>query len=600
VKRIIDRIDAQPPQVMIQVLIAEVQLNNTEEFGVELGLQSPVLFLRGITGGVPSAVGFNFNSTQPLANTNLANSETVGFQGLGNLGVGRASATQGFGGFVFSASSDTFSLLVRALKAQGRVDILSRPQLQVADNQTGFVQVGQNFPYLGNSTLTATGAAQQSIQYEPTGVTMRVTPRVNPDGKVLMRVEPQIESVTSSPVSLGNGVLAPAFNVQTVQTTVLASDGETIVLGGLIAKQDTRQENGIPYLKDIPYAGALFRYRTHTIQRREVIIIMTPHIVRSEYDHARILAEESARMKWCLPEVGRLHGHGMEVMGPASQGARPVPIGPPTQGPGPSYVPGGPNFVPGPAYFGGYDPTPLNNTPAFQPGMGQPGVVQPGMVQPGMGQPGMPMQPGVGQPAFIPPGTLPPGGMPGAIAPAPGFQPGMVPPGGFQPQPGMLQPGTVQPVLPQGQPGAGTPQLWPNQPAQSGQPNGFLPVSASQPTFATPNFAQPNMTPAATPPVVAQPNYGAPTYANPPVQTQPAYSMQPQPRPTAPATYPVGPVTYPMTAQPLPGMPVVPVGGRPYTMMGGQPQPAAGTAAPPATPKPNTAKEGGSWTFGAR
>ena len=307
VKRIIDRIDSQPPQVMIQVMIAEVQLNNAEEFGVEVGLQSPVLFGRGITAGAPAtANGFNFNNTAPLSNgPNLANAQTVGYQGLGQLGVGRSSATQGFGGFVFSASSNTFSLLIRALKAQGRVDILSRPQLQVADNQTGFVQVGQNFPYLSNSTLTATGAAQQSIAYEPTGVTMRVTPRVNPDGKVLMRVEPQIESVTNSPVSLGNGVLAPAFNVETVQTTVLASDGETIVLGGLISKTDTRQENGIPYLKDIPYAGALFRYRTHQIQRREVLIIMTPHIIRNEFDHARILAEETAKLKWCLPEIGR-------------------------------------------------------------------------------------------------------------------------------------------------------------------------------------------------------------------------------------------------------------------------------------------------------
>src|SRR5262249_38276738 len=163
--------------------------------------------------------------------------------------------------------------LIRALKSQGRIDILSRPQVQVADNQTGFVQVGQNFPYLGPSTLTATGVAQQSIEYQPIGVTMRATPRVNPAGKVLTPLEPEVASVSSSPVNLGNGILAPAFNIQTVQTTVLASDGETIVLGGLISKQDTRQENGIPYFKDIPYVGALFRYRTHVIQRREVLII---------------------------------------------------------------------------------------------------------------------------------------------------------------------------------------------------------------------------------------------------------------------------------------------------------------------------------------
>jgi type II secretory pathway component GspD/PulD (secretin) len=573
VKRIIDRIDSQPPQVMIQVLIAEVQLNNAEEFGVEVGLQSPVLFLRGITAGAPNTTtGFNFNSTQPLPNANLQNAQTVGFQGLGNLGVGRASATQGFGGFVFSASSDTFSLLVRALKAQGRVDVLSRPQLQVADNQTGFVQVGQNFPYLSNSTLTGTGAAQQSISYEPTGVTMRVTPRVNPDGKVLMRVEPQVESVTSSPVSLGNGVLAPAFNVQTVQTTVLASDGETIVLGGLIAKQDTRQENGIPYLKDIPYVGALFRYRTHQVQRREVLIIMTPHIVRSEFDHARILAEESAKMKWCLPEIANTHTHGMEVMGPASQGARPVPVGP--QGPNAPTT-----FMPGPAYFGGYDPVPLNGVPPLPPGS----------LPPGYGQPGTP---------GVPPGTpfsVPPGGAPSGVLP-PGGAPTHLPVG--QPaagQPGMAQPGTVPaPVaLPAGQPGAGMPQLWPNQP---NQPSGVMPVSASQPVFSVPTVAQTAFAPTATPPAAV-----APTYAQPPLSAPPAYAMQ-QPM-AAPVVYP--PVMYPMAAQPLPGMPVAPgygygYGNRGFAMMGGTPpQPAAGKDAPPAKSKPNTtAKEGGSWTFG--
>ena len=376
IKRIIDRIDAQPPQVVIQVMIADVQLNNAEEFGVEVGLQSPILFSRSVlptsttttgstgegasstTSGAAANPGFNFNTTAPLSNNVLTSQSTVGFQGIGNLGVGRSSSS-GFGGFVFSAASDAFSLLIRALKAQGRVDILSRPQIQVADNQTGFVQVGQNYPYLGASTLTATGAAQQSLSYQQIGVTMRVTPRVNPDGKVLMRVEPQVASVAPNPVSLGNGVTQPIFNVETVQTTVLASDGETVVLGGLISKQDTRTENAIPYLKDIPYLGALFRYRSHAIARREVLIIMTPHIVRTEYDSARVLAEEARRMAWCVPDVAKIHGHGLEVIGPAMAGSNPIPVAGTVPGAIPQgMLPAGfnpgftpPPFVPGPGYY---------------------------------------------------------------------------------------------------------------------------------------------------------------------------------------------------------------------------------------------------------
>ena len=158
-KRIIERIDSQPPQVVIQVLIADVQLNNAEEFGVEFGLQSPVMFARGRSPADdhPAAnaanPGFNFNTTAPLPQQpNLATRGRSASRGSRTSASGelrrprRASA-----GSCSRPSSNTFSLLIRALKAQGRMDVLSRPQLQVADNQTGFVQVGQNFPYLGTA-----------------------------------------------------------------------------------------------------------------------------------------------------------------------------------------------------------------------------------------------------------------------------------------------------------------------------------------------------------------------------------------------------------------------------------------------------------------
>jgi type II secretion system protein D len=364
IKRIIERLDAQPPQVMIQVLIADVQLNNAMEFGIEVGLQSPVLFQRG-----PTNPGFNFNTTAPLG-TGIAGPGIVGFQGLSNLGVGRIGS-QSFGGFIFTASSQSLNVVLRALQAQGRVEILSRPQVQVMDNQVGFIQVGQDFPVPTNVNVTGL-TTQQGITYRQVGVVMRVTPRISPDGKIVMRIEPQVSSVSPNLVSLGGGLLAPAFNIQTVQTTVVAADGETIVLGGLITKQDSRLENGLPFLKDIPYIGALFRYRQHQVQRREVLIIMTPHIVRSEADHARLLAEESARMNWCVQDVDRLHGHGMEIIGPAMEGAKVVPA--PASGSPPASHPSSPTQLPAPTQLpsGSATPslpqtqlTPSNNTPSI-------------------------------------------------------------------------------------------------------------------------------------------------------------------------------------------------------------------------------------------
>jgi type II secretion system protein D len=353
----IEQLDANPPQVVIQVLIAEVDLTGSEEFGVEVGLQSPILFSRSI---LPSATGlgtsgtvtitnptsgtsltapgvtintaiqptgnpgFNFNTTAPLGNTvDAGKTNLVGVQGLGNLGVGRASSTSGIGGFVFSAASDSFNLLIRALKTQGRMDILSRPQVMALDNQTAFVQVGSKYPYITNSTIGTAGNIINTVGYQNIGIILNVTPKINPDGTVLMRVDPQVSTVAPTTVSLGTGVNAAAFNIQEVQTTVVAGDGETVAIGGLISSNDTRNENKIPVLGDLPCLGALFRFRTQTKTKTELLVILTPHIVRSRAEADRILAEESRRMDWLLGNVVKTQGvSGMEpVFGPPPAGA---------------------------------------------------------------------------------------------------------------------------------------------------------------------------------------------------------------------------------------------------------------------------------------
>ena len=405
IKQLIERVDMAPPQVFVQVLVAEVRLNNGEDFGVEIGLQSNILFARGTTATSPGVPGYNFNTTAAPTNANLYKQDSVGFQGLQNLGVGRTGSS-GVGGFVLSAASDTFNLLIRALKSQGRVDVLSRPQLMLTDNQTGFFQVGQQFPRLTGTTLTGTGATQQGIEYIPTGVVLRVTPRISPDGRVLMRVEPSITSPSSSNISLGNGIFAVPIDSQAVETTVQAGDGETIVLGGLISKRDQKVENKIPWLGDIPWLGAAFRYRTQQQERRELIFIMTPHIVRSDADMKRIVAEEARKLSWSFNDVQSVHGHGLDVLRqpatPPSQstwahppqyqsplnnlgqylpGAPPVQATPPGQPVAlpPQYIPMTQQYIPlpqGPAAPGGVSIPPLppanvpGGTPAANPQSG--------------------------------------------------------------------------------------------------------------------------------------------------------------------------------------------------------------------------------------
>jgi type II secretory pathway component GspD/PulD (secretin) len=452
--RLIEELDAKPLQVVIQVLIAEVDLSSSEEFGVEIGLQSPVLFQRGVYPNlasgfgnntainfsqgasgtlIPSAQaintlnpfaspGFNFNASPglpALGNNPLASPGVVGTQGVSNLNVGRANAN-GLSGFVFSAASDSFNLLVRALKTQGRVDILSRPQVMTLDNQTATINIGQQIPYLSNTVLSGTGLSQQNIDRVIVGVNLTVTPRISPDGTVLMRVTPSVSSVAPVPENLGNGLTSPIFNVQQVDTTVQAMDGETVAIGGLITKNENRQENKIPVLGDLPFLGALFRYRTQNRNKTELLVIMTPHVVRTKADADRVLGEEARRMDWVMSDVLRTHGtYGME------------PIIPRKDGPGAA---GG---------MGGGDPASCPPAPgAYQPAPGSQGVDGPAPVP--VPQANEPIQHKLPAPAVMPgqPTTGVPGS-PQAYMPSQTYQPVVMNHNGYtDPNPGNLQIGT--------------------------------------------------------------------------------------------------------------------------------------------------------------
>ena len=148
--------------------------------------------------------------------------------------------------------------------------MLSCPQVTTLDSQTAAVSIGQDIPIVGSTNVTATGLVTTTVDRRNVGVLLRVTPRITPDGKVLMRVFPEISSVIPTPVALAAGVTSTAFNIQQVETSVVAQDGETVVIGGMIQQPDQQLENKIPCLGDLPYIGAAFRYRTQVREKREI------------------------------------------------------------------------------------------------------------------------------------------------------------------------------------------------------------------------------------------------------------------------------------------------------------------------------------------
>lgn len=329
ISRLVEELDERPPMVMIQVLIAEVSLLNIDEFGVELGLQDSILFDRSaIIGSGDAAVlnpGFLFNSAT-LGNSarpaSLATREDVGGQAITSLDVGRINPELGFGGLVLSASSESISVLIRALQMCQRLQVLSRPQVMTMDNQSALIHVGQDVPTIQASEITQFGVIN-SILYRQVGLILTVTPRISPDRLVVMELsaeKSEVGPITEGiPVAVTEGevVRSPRINITTTRTVVSAMDGQTVVLGGLISTTDTDLKRRVPLLADIPVLGHLFQYKRQDKRRTELLIVMTPRIVDKIEDAEAIKRVEAARMHWCLCDVMALHdGDGLGKNGP--------------------------------------------------------------------------------------------------------------------------------------------------------------------------------------------------------------------------------------------------------------------------------------------
>jgi general secretion pathway protein D len=329
--RVVERLDRRPPMVHVQVLLAEVSLDDTFEFGAEWGLQDSLLFKRGVATG-----GTLGSPTLGITNTTFNNSVTAGSpgnlaaQGLATLGLGRSNSQLGYGGLVLSAASDSIGLLLRALQDANRLQILSSPNITTVDNVEAFVEVGQRVPRVSDVTVNQFGGLQTATADVPVGLLLRIQPRTNRDGLILMDVQVERSSLgpeaTGVPVGFGPGgevIRSPIINATSAIGRISAYSGQTVILGGLITKERATRSRRIPFLADIPIAGALFRFDSEQERRTELLVVLTPRVVMTDEDVEMVKQVETARMSWCLADVLNIHGDvglspGNGLWGPAA------------------------------------------------------------------------------------------------------------------------------------------------------------------------------------------------------------------------------------------------------------------------------------------
>ena len=201
---------------------------------------------------------------------------------------------------MLSASSDSVSVLLRALKARRNIRVLSAPKVHALDNQQAQIQAGQFVPLVNGVIVSGLNSVPQ-IVYQETGLILSVTPRITPEGEVVMGVSAQKSALSGATVPIffdtnsGNTINSPIINQTIATTTVMVNDGQSVVLGGIIIDSDTVNERKVPYFGDLPYIGHAFRYDSNVHMRSELLIFLTPHIVNNDADFELVKQVETER-----------------------------------------------------------------------------------------------------------------------------------------------------------------------------------------------------------------------------------------------------------------------------------------------------------------
>jgi len=272
VEQTIRQIDRPQRQIAIEATIAEVTLNDQLNYGVQFFLASKKGSISNtITGVSPSSTGIDLPATAVDA-------------AAGAL-LGRV--LPGFNFLIGSENSPR--VVLDALHGVTDVKVLSNPSLVVLDNQPATLQVGDQVPFsTGTATvLTANNTVVNTIDYKNTGIILRVLPRANATGNIVLDIEQEISNVAAGSAAS----LTPTISQRRVKSSIAVTSGQTVLLAGLISEGQNRMRQGIPLLDSIPGVGDAFSHQNTQRTRTELILFIRPTVIKDAVD-AHVIAEE--------------------------------------------------------------------------------------------------------------------------------------------------------------------------------------------------------------------------------------------------------------------------------------------------------------------
>ncbi len=272
-KDVIQKLDIRRRQVYVEVAIIEMSLTKMRDLGFEL--QAPVQ---------TSSLTENATSVSTIGGTNFGN--------IGNVIANGPAALASMSGLAVGAIKGTFTFqgkqylsvgaLLHALQTDGNVNVLSTPNLLTMDNQKAEIMVGQNVPFITGQTQNAVTGSQtlfNTVNRQDVGIKLSLTPQIASDDNVRLEVNQEISDVIASTLTNQAG---PTTSKRSASTTVVVKDRQTMVIGGLIRDNVTSSESKVPFLGDIPILGWLFKSKTTSIDKTNLMIFITPYIIKNE------------------------------------------------------------------------------------------------------------------------------------------------------------------------------------------------------------------------------------------------------------------------------------------------------------------------------
>jgi general secretion pathway protein D len=196
----------------------------------------------------------------------------------------------------YSIVGNSFSAILQSLATDNRFNILSTPRIFTANNREAQINISQRIPYVTGTVVTTTGATQTNVDYIDVGIILDVVPRITSNGLITIDVSP-----TANDFQGFTDVDAPLVAQRSTQTTVVVQDGQTVIIGGLIRDTVTKNRNKVPILGDIPIIGSLFRSKDTQRQKTELMVFLTPHVVRTSDEISDLTERQKNQLQYTPP-----------------------------------------------------------------------------------------------------------------------------------------------------------------------------------------------------------------------------------------------------------------------------------------------------------